>query len=217
MNTINKINNINELNSNILKSNIILISGRTGIGKSTFTLNYTDYLSNLINKKVLYFTLEMNLEQSKKCLDKVNYKNLYYTGVSELEVIDNISFFEVIINKIKEEKDLGLVIIDYLQLLDSVSENQVLNKEKIDSTINQLKKISNDLNLPIVLISHLPRFSNIEDESIPNPENLRLIDYTLFDLILMISKEEDNDNRNLLIYKNKDNLGIIALNEEILS
>jgi replicative DNA helicase len=208
-----KIYNFSELNTSILNSNLILLAGRIGIGKSTFAINYSDYISKFVSKRVLYFTFEMNITEVGKCRNNYNYKELDYTGDSKLEIFDNILSFESLINKIKEEKELSLVIIDYLQLLGSSGENEEIKKDNIDSTINQLKNLSEDLNFPIVLLSHLPRFTNSEniDENIPNPTNLRLIDYKKFDLILMVYDNENESRKNIVIYNQEQIIGEINL------
>lgn len=211
--TKNKINDFSELNKSILNSNLILLAGRSGIGKTTFAINYSDYISKIVSNRVLYFTLEMNIAEAEKCKNNSNYKELNYSGNSKLEIFDNVLSFESLIKKIKEEKELSLVIIDYLQLFALSGENEEIRKDNIDSAILQLKNISEELSLPIIVLSHLPRFTNNENTegNIPNPTNLRLIDYKTFDLILMVYDNENESSKNIVIYNQDQIMGEINL------
>lgn len=214
--TKDKIYNFSELNKSILSSNLILLAGRTGVGKTTFAINYSDYISKIFSKRVLYFTLEMNITEAEKCKNNFNYKELNYSGNSKLDIFDNILSFESLVKKIKEENELSLVIIDYLQLLDLSEENEEIKKDNINSAIHKLKKISEELNFPIVLLSNLPNFTNSEniDLNIPNPNNLRLIDYKKFDLILMIYESQNENRKNIAIYNQEQIIGEINFNNE---
>lgn len=203
----NKIISLSDLDDSILNSNLVLLSGIAGIGKTTFAINYSDYISQFVSKRVLYFTLEMDINQLEKCRN--NYKELDYTEDSKLEIFDNILSFESLIKKIEEEKELSLVIIDYIQLLYLFDEKEEIKKENIDLMINQLKKLSEKLNFPIILLSHLSKFTNSDniEKNIPSPKNLRLIDYKFFDLILMMYENTKDDSKNILIYDNDENIG----------
>jgi replicative DNA helicase len=154
----------------------------------------------------------MNITEAEKCINNSNYKELNYIGDSKLEIFYNILSFESLIKKIREEKELSLVIIDYLQLLELSQENDEIKKDKIDSVIHQLKNISKELNFPIILLSHFPNFTN--SENIPNPTNLRLIDYKIFDLILMVYDNQNENRKNIVIYNQEQIIGEINLNNE---
>lgn len=142
---------VSELN----KIKLLILSSRPGMGKTTFAVNIIKDIA--INKKLptLFFSLEMSKETAAKrimCNETESQKSK--TAISTniyIEDTPNISIEDIskITKALKEEKDIRLVIIDYLQLICNYSKEE---KSKILCT---LQTLSTELNIPILAVSQL--------------------------------------------------------------
>jgi len=164
------------------KSDLIIIAGRPSMGKTSFSLNLASNIAKITDKSILFFSLEMskqqliyrflstesginsNLLRSGRFLDEdwtklnkgiENLLNLkiYFDDNPSLS-ITNLRF------KIKkfllEQKELGLVIIDYLQLIQHSKKNDNRVQELSYITRN-LKIIAKEFDIPIIVLSQLSR------------------------------------------------------------
>lgn len=169
----------------IKKGELIFVGGRPGIGKSTFVQNILSNIA--INEKisVAYFNLESSKESIVNKLIKSNpvLKNVKFetyksiVNKSNLELIEDsdkiinkeatiyiddtpgISVMEIRskCRKLRLEKNIGLVVTDYLQLI-GFNKNMLLSRNKeIDSIIKSLKILAKELDIPIIVASQLPR------------------------------------------------------------
>lgn len=128
------------------KGKLITVVARPGIGKSTFLKNILD----LVEGKILYFDLENSCNSVYEKLDKIGIKN-------KPIVFDkpNISINEIeeTIRRLQTGENIKVVMIDYLQLINNVS------NEDIPDILN---KIANQLDITIIITSQL---SNIEEDN----------------------------------------------------
>lgn len=178
---------LDSLTQGFQKSDLIIIAGRPGMGKTALGLNIT--LNILKNGKlpVMFFSLEMSKEQimyrllameTQINLTKFRNGKLYQNDwikinriikiLSRLPLFVDDSFnlsIENIRSKIKnvlfEQEKIGLIIIDYLQLMQNSkieTENRVQELSKITRS---LKTIAREFNLPIIALSQLSR--NVEN------------------------------------------------------
>lgn len=162
-------------------SDLIIIAGRPGSGKTAFTLNEI-VECGLNNIPVLFFSLEMSEKQiiSRMLsivsgIENTKIKNNYLTNderlyltkyqklLSEMPIyIDDksgISPIEMKIkaNKFKREKGIKIIFVDYLQL-QKVKSKTILNSVQEVSIISgSLKSLAKDLNVPVVALSQLSR------------------------------------------------------------
>ena len=204
------------------KSDLIIIAGRPSMGKTALALNIGLNIIKESNKPVLFFSLEMSREQliyrlltNETDISNLRLKtgNLYRddwiklnqtikTLASSPLFIDdtpNISIPDIK-TKIKkiifEQNNLGLIIIDYLQLMQ-IFNNQTLNRtQEISHITRALKNIAREFNVPIIVLSQLSR--NVE-----NRVNKRPI---LSDLRESGSIEQDADLVMMLYRENYYNL-----------
>lgn len=134
------------------KRKLITVVARPGIGKSTFLKNILD----LVEGKVLYFDLENSCNSVYEKLDKI--------GIENKPIIfdkPNISINEIeeTIRRLQTGEDIKVVMIDYLQLINNVSNEDIpyiLNKiaDQLDITIiitSQLSNIAEGITIPSVL------------------------------------------------------------------
>lgn len=184
-------------------TDLIILAARPSVGKTAFALNLLR--SAALSKKqtpVAFFSLEMSAGQlvsrilsaeSEIWLEKINrgkleeheMKQLYKKGIERLSnapiFIDDtaaLNIFELRAKcrRLKNKHNLGLIIIDYLQLMSGTSENKNSNREQEISRISRdLKGLAKELNVPIIALSQLSREveKRKEGAKIPQLSDLR--------------------------------------------
>jgi replicative DNA helicase len=199
------------------KSDLIIIAGRPSMGKTAFALNIAANIIKNSKLPVLFFSLEMSKEQIIYRLlsmeSQINQMRLKSGKLEENdwiklnEIIKNLSKFPFFIDdnfnlsiedirlKIKtiifEQNEIGLVIIDYIQLIQNLklkTENRVQELAKITLS---LKRLAREFNIPIIALSQLSR--NVENRIDKKP--------ILSDLRESGSIEQDAD-LVILLYRN---------------
>ena len=180
------------------KSDLVLIAARPAMGKSTFSLNIGMNVAKKYNKTVAIFNLEMSREQLVMRLMSgesfVELGKLITGKLSEEEwgklcmasaalsqtdirVDDNPSITVAEMNaKLRRLDNLGLVIIDYLQLMNgsgygkSSSENRV---QVVGEISRSLKIMAKELNVPVICLSQLSRAVESRTDKRPIMSDLR--------------------------------------------
>ncbi len=157
---------------------LILIGARPGMGKTSFAMNIATKVARQKNKTVCVFSLEMSAEQltsrmlsSEALIDSYAIRSGNLSGedwqklatassmLSECEIlIDDTSGITVtgMKAKLRRVKNLGLVIIDYLQLMqnDKTTSNRV---QEVAEISRNLKLLAKDLQVPIITCAQLSR------------------------------------------------------------
>jgi len=96
--------------------------------------------------------LEWNLLNNK--IDKISNAPIYINDSSMLSIFD----LRAQARKLKSQHDIGILIIDYLQLMTAQVNNKVGNREQEISTISRnLKSLAKELNIPVIALSQLSR------------------------------------------------------------
>ena len=219
--------NLDLLTQGFQNSDLIIIAGRPSMGKTALSLNIT--LNTIKNSRlpVLFFSLEMSKEQImyrllsiEANIDQTRLKNgkLYQNDWVKLNKIikilsklplfvdDNPNLsFQDIRSKIKtiilEQTKIGLVIIDYLQLMQSSKLKNVNRVQELSQITRSLKGLAREFNIPIIALSQLSR--NVENRIDQKPilSDLResgSIEQDA-DLVLMLSKSKSTNYRNPII------------------
>jgi len=201
------------------KSDLIIIAGRPSMGKTALGLNIA---LNIIRKSklpILFFSLEMSKEQImyrllsiETNINQARLKNgkLYQGDWVKLnkiiKIMSKIPFFiddtpnlsiQDIQAKIKtilfEQGQIDLVIIDYLQLMQSPNSKMENRVQELSLITRALKNLARQFNIPIIALSQLSR--NVENRLDKKP--------ILSDLRESGSIEQDAD-LVLMLYQNKD-------------
>ncbi|MCC8016706.1 MAG: replicative DNA helicase [Clostridiales bacterium] len=160
------------------KSDLILIGARPAMGKTSFALNLAQNVSMLAKKKCVFFSLEMTKEQlAERLLSSragVPSQKLRTGELSDDEwvrlgnaageyeevelYLDDASNTTVpeIKSKVRRLKNVDIVIIDYLGLIQSAvrKENRV---QEVSEITRNLKMMAKDLNIPVVCCAQLSR------------------------------------------------------------
>lgn len=184
---------INGLN----KSDLLLVAARPAMGKSAFALNIGLNVAKKYKKTVAIFNLEMSREQlvmrllasesfvDSKKLATGKLTDEEWTKVSmaaaslsqtDIRIDDNPSITVAEINaKLRRLDNLGLVIIDYLQLMQgSGYGKQSDNRVQVVGDISRsLKIMAKELNIPVVCLSQLSRAVESRTDKRPIMSDLR--------------------------------------------
>jgi replicative DNA helicase len=202
------------------KSDLIIIAGRPSMGKTALSLNITLNVIKSSRLPVLFFSLEMSKEQImyrllgiETSINQTRLKNgrLYQNDWIKLnKIIKIISKLPLFIDdtpdlsiqdirvKIKtivlEQGQIGLVIIDYLQLMQNLNFKNGNRAQELSQITRSLKTIAREFNTPIIALSQLSR--NVENRLDQKP--------ILSDLRESGSIEQDAD-LVLMLYRNKSN------------
>jgi replicative DNA helicase len=202
------------------KSDLIIIAGRPSMGKTALSLNITLNVIKSSRLPVLFFSLEMSKEQImyrllaiETSINQTRLKNgrLYQNDWIKLnkiiKILSKLPFFiddtpnlsiQDIRVKIKtiilEQGQIGLVIIDYLQLMQNSNFKNGNRAQELSQITRSLKMIAREFNTPIIALSQLSR--NVENRLDQKP--------ILSDLRESGSIEQDAD-LVLMLYRTKSN------------
>ncbi len=184
---------INGLN----KGNLLLVAARPAMGKTSFALNIALNVAKKYNKTVAIFSLEMSREElamrllagesfvdsQKMATGKLTDEEWTKLGMAsaalsqtDIRVDDNGSITVAEMNaKCRRLDNLGLVIIDYLQLMQGsgngrASDNRVTVVSDISRT---LKMMAKELNVPVICLSQLNRAAESRSDKRPMLSDLR--------------------------------------------
>ena len=199
------------------KSDLIIIAGRPSMGKTALCLNLLQNIAQDYDLPMVLFSLEMSRQQlvyrllasdteisntrlRSGRLNTIEWSKLHDSieRLSKLPVfiddIPNITIFEIRtkIRKLKlEHGDIGVIIIDYLQLMHSSnkSENRV---QELSELTRSLKITAREFNVPIIVLSQLSRAVETRTNKRPLLSDLResgSIEQDA-DLVLMLYRDD---------------------------
>ena len=223
--------------SGLNKSDLILLAARPGMGKTSLALNIALNVGKNSGKTVAMFSLEMSKEQltmrllSSEALVESNklirgdLRDSDWNRIAEaastlsqadIRLDDNPLLTVSDMNaKCRRIDNLGLVVIDYLQLMSSAggSRNQNESRQQAVADISRMLKImAKELQVPVLCLSQLSRANEKRDDKRPMLSDLResgAIEQDA-DIVLFIFREDyyspDSDKRNiaeLIVAKNR--------------
>jgi len=174
---------IDDYTSGWQNGELIIIAARPGMGKTAFVLSMARNMAVDHKVPVAIFNLEMTSDQLIKRLFSIETEipgEKFRSGkLSDMEwtllnnKIDKIADAPIFINdssmlsvfdirtqarKLKSQEEIGIIIIDYLQLMTAHTNNKSGNREQEISTISRnLKSLAKELNIPIIALSQLSR------------------------------------------------------------
>ena len=232
---------INGLN----KSDLLLIAARPAMGKTSFALNIGLNVAKKYKKTVAFFSLEMSREQlamrllsgesfvdSQKMatgkLSEEEWGKLCMASAAlsqtDIRVDDNPSITVAQMNaKLRRVEDLGLVIIDYLQLMNGSGYGKGGdNRVNVVSEISRsLKIMAKELNVPVICLSQLSRGPESRTDKRPMLSDLResgAIEQDA-DVVLFLYRDDyynpDSEEKNIaecIVSKNRHGeVGVVKL------
>ena len=209
-------------------SDLILIAARPAMGKTSFALNIGTYAATRANVPVAIFSLEMSKEQLGNrilCSEALVDSNKVRTGklsdeewTKLVEASGELSSAEIYVDdtpgisvmeirakcrKLKLEKDIGLVIIDYLQLIQGSGRRGSSREQEISEISRSLKILAKEINVPVIALSQLSRAVESRPDHRPMLSDLResgAIEQDA-DIVMFIYRDdyynEDSEKKNI--------------------
>lgn len=197
------------------KSDLIIIAARPGVGKTSLALNIASHVGERSGKSVAVFSLEMSKEQlvmrmlssaaripntqlrigqleDSQWADLAEASGILSSSAIYIDDTSSINIADMRA-KLRRVNDLGLVIVDYLQLMTSAKriDNRV---QEVSAITRDLKILARDLNVPVIVLSQLSRASEKSPE--PMLSDLResgSIEQDA-DIVLMLYRENENND-----------------------
>jgi replicative DNA helicase len=215
---------LDRLTSGFQNSDLIIIAGRPSMGKTAFALNIARNAAVDYEVPVVVFSLEMSRQQlaiRMICSEAKVDSNKVRTGffgdhewpkltaaaghLSEAPIfIDDSPTMSVLqmrakARRLKSERGLGMVVIDYLQLMKG-REGSERREQEISEISRSLKALAKELNIPVIALSQLNRRPEGRDDKKPVLADLResgAIEQDA-DVICFIFREEmyDENSKN---------------------
>ena len=172
---------LDNITTGLHEDEMIILAARPAVGKTAFALNIAQNVGTKTDKSVAIFSLEMGAEQLVNrmlCSEGSIDANHLRTGQLNEEEWQNLIIAMGSLSKAKiymddtpgirmaeirakcrrlarEQGDLGLIIIDYLQLIEgSGQENR---QQEVSAVSRQLKKLAKELHVPVIALSQLSR------------------------------------------------------------
>ena len=194
-------------------SELILIAARPGMGKTTFALNIAQNVAVKGRVPVVIFSLEMpGIQLANRMLaseamvssEKIKKGDLKGDDWDKIgEAVDALSTAEIYIDdssgvtmpeiaarcrRLKTEKNIGLVVIDYIQLMNSKTSDR---QQAISEISRSMKILAKDLDIPVIALSQLNRDVEKRDNKEPKLSDIResgSIEQDA-DMVMMLSRE----------------------------
>ncbi len=210
---------LDEKTSGLQKGDLIIVAARPAMGKTSLCLNIAQNTTKRTGEVVGVFSLEMSTKQlvlRMLCSDarvdahKLRTGNLQEKDWARLaKAYAELSTAHIFIDdsatltplemrakcrRLKAEHGLGLIIIDYLQLMQSYKRSENRTQE-VSEIARSLKSLSKELNIPLIAISQLSRVVEVTGSRRPQLSHLRESGELeqVADLVLFIYREEYYD------------------------
>ncbi len=189
---------LDNMTAGLQRSDLIILAARPAMGKTTLVTNLAYNVATVAKQPVLFFSLEMSKEQlvdrmlaDASGVDAWNIRtgNLSDDDFSKLSeamgemaeapiFIDDTPGLSVLEMRTKarraaHEQPLGLIIIDYLQLMQGSGRSDGNRVQEVSEISRGLKLIARELNVPVIALSQLSRSVESRSPQIPQLADLR--------------------------------------------
>ena len=161
-------NDFDEMTSGLQAGDLVIVAGRPSMGKTTFSMNIAEYAAIKRKTPVAIFSMEMPGEQLAmrmlSSMGRINQQRLR-TGRLEEEdwprLTSAVSMFTEVRARarrlMREHGELGLIVIDYLQLMQAGSRAGENRATEISEISRGLKALAKELSVPVIALSQLNR------------------------------------------------------------
>ena len=189
---------LDNMTAGLQRSDLIILAARPAMGKTTLVTNLAYNVATVAKQPVLFFSLEMSKEQlvdrmlaDASGVDAWNIRtgNLSDQDFSKLSeamgemaeapiFIDDTPGLSVLEMRTKarrasHEQPLGLIIVDYLQLMQASGRSDGNRVQEVSEISRGLKLIARELNVPVIALSQLSRTVENRSPQIPQLADLR--------------------------------------------
>lgn len=189
---------LDTMTAGLQRSDLLILASRPAMGKTTLVTNLAYNVATIAKQPVLFFSLEMSKEQlvDRMLADAsgVNAWNIRTGNLSDDDFgklseamgemaeapiyIDDTPGVSVLEMRTKarraaHEQPLGLIIVDYLQLMQGSGRSDGNRVQEVSEISRGLKLIARELNVPVVALSQLSRSVESRNPQIPQLADLR--------------------------------------------
>ena len=213
---------LDEMTAGLQPSDLIIVAARPSMGKTALAVNMAEHAALKSKKAVAIFSMEMSASQLAfrliSSLGRINQQHLRTGDIQEEEwprvtsAITLLSEAKIFIDdtpalspaelrararRLKREHDVGLIVIDYLQLMQ-VPGNKENRATEISEISRSLKAMAKEMNIPVIALSQLNRSLEQRTDKRPVMSDLResgAIEQDA-DVILFIYREEVYDKES---------------------
>jgi len=230
---------LDRITTGLQPADLVVVAGRPSMGKTALALKMATNAVRMTDKGVIIFSLEMSVSQLVgrlltaessvpsqslrvprrltgeddadllEVMNELGTKDLYIDDSAALNVLDIRSRSRYLKSKV----DLGLIIVDYLQIMGAVRRvrGETSREREIADTTRSLKALAKELAVPVVCLSQLNRSPELRADKRPQLSDLResgAIEQDA-DLILFLyrdsvySKSDDN-SAEIIVGKNRN-------------
>jgi replicative DNA helicase len=215
------------------KSDLVILAARPSIGKTTLALDFARQIAVQQKVPVGIFSLEMGSDQLiDRMLAAQSGVDLWRLRTGRLKSGDgdddfqrigeamgilsdapifiddagsaNVMEMRTMARRLQSEHNVGMIIIDYLQLMEGRSSNQNSRVNEISEISRALKQLARELNIPIIALSQLSRSVESRSPQIPKLSDLResgSIEQDA-DIVMFLYREDrekpDTPNKNIV-------------------
>lgn len=187
---------LNQITAGFQKTDLVILAGRPGMGKTSLMLNFIQ-ASLRSEKPTLVFSIEMSklqlyarmssqitqiplynfLKIKMSETDRMKYNQLtYHLSNSPLYIEDkgamDINFIKAKSRRLKRDKGIELIVIDYLQLINKSKSHKSTN-DQVGEITGALKELAKELDVPIIALSQLTRETEKTADKRPGLSHLR--------------------------------------------
>jgi replicative DNA helicase len=209
---------LDEMTSGLQRGDLVIVAARPSMGKTSFCLNIAQHVAGAVGETVGLFSLEMAKEQlvlRLLCADaRIDSQRMRTGSLQEKDwarlakAYASLSAAKIFIDdaasatplemrakcrRLKAEHGLGLIIIDYLQLMSGGG--RVENRQQEISSISRsLKGLAKELEVPVIALSQLSRAPEARTDRRPQLSDLResgAIEQDA-DVVMFIYREEEH-------------------------
>lgn len=189
---------LDNMTAGLQRSDLIILAARPSMGKTTLVTNLAYNIATIAKQPVLFFSLEMSKEQlvdrmlaDASGVDAWNIRtgNLSDEDFGKLSdamgemaeapiYIDDTPGVSVLemrtkARRVAHEQPLGLIIVDYLQLMQGSGRSDGNRVQEVSEISRGLKLIARELNVPVIALSQLSRSVESRSPQIPQLADLR--------------------------------------------
>lgn len=189
---------LDQITSGFQRNDLIIIAARPSVGKTAFALNIAQNVAIHAEENVAIFSLEMGAEQLVSrmlCAEGNIDAQRLRTGRLEAEdwgkltmamgslsnagiYIDDtpgirVSDIRSKCRRLKQENGLGMILIDYLQLIQGSANSRENRQQEVSEISRSLKALARELNVPLIALSQLSRGVESRQDKRPMMSDLR--------------------------------------------
>ncbi|MDX8045420.1 replicative DNA helicase [Gracilibacillus sp. S3-1-1] len=189
---------LDRITSGFQRNDLIIVAARPSVGKTAFALNIAQNVSIKTDENVAIFSLEMGADQLVSrmiCAEGNIDAQRLRTGSLEEEdwgrlsmAMGSLSNAGIFIDdtpgirvseirskcrRLKQEHGLGMILIDYLQLIQGSAGSQENRQQEVSEISRSLKGLARELNVPLIALSQLSRGVESRQDKRPMMSDLR--------------------------------------------